>query len=51
MNYQLKYLKKVFYIIRLLKGTRGVRLDNRTILRAPGPRTKYLERLFCRSMN
>ena len=26
---------------KTLKGIRGVRLGNRKILRAPGPRTKY----------
>ena len=29
----------------------GVRLDNRKVLRAPVPRTKYFERCFCRSIN
>ena len=28
---------------KTLKGIRGVRLDNRKILRAPGPRIKYFE--------
>ena len=27
---------------KTLKGIRGVRLDNRKVLRAPGPRIKYL---------
>ena len=29
-----------------LKGIRDVRLDNRKVLRAPGPRTNYFERFF-----
>ena len=29
-----------------LKDIRGVRLDNRKVLRAPGPKTKYFERFF-----
>ena len=32
----------------MLKGIRGVRLDNRKILRAPDPVSKYFERLFFR---
>ena len=32
---------------KTLKGTRGVRLDNRKVLRAPGPRTKYFKRFIC----
>ena len=40
-----------FLFIHTLKGIRGVRLDNRKVLCAPGPRTKNLERLFCRSIN
>ena len=28
----------------MLKGIRGVRLNNRKVLRAPGPRTKCFER-------
>ena len=31
---------------KTLKGIRGVRLDNRKVLCAPGPTTKYFERLF-----
>ena len=31
---------------KTLKGIRGVRLDNKKVLCAPGPRTKYFERLF-----
>ena len=31
---------------KTLKGTRGVRPDNRKVLRAPSPRTKYFDRLF-----
>ena len=31
---------------KTLKGIRCVRPDNRKVLRAPGPRTKYFERLF-----
>ena len=29
-----------------LKDIRGVRLDNRKVLRAPGPRNKYFELMF-----
>ena len=29
-----------------ITGIRGVRLDNRKVLRAQGPKTKYFERLF-----
>ena len=29
-----------------IKMHRGVRLNNRKVLRAPGPRTKYFERFF-----
>ena len=29
-----------------LKDIRGVRLDNRKVLRAPEPTTKYFERYF-----
>ena len=37
---------------KTLKGIRGVRLDNRKVLRAPGPRTKFFERFFiCRSIS
>ena len=36
---------------KMLNGIRGVRLKNRKVLRAPGPRTKCFERLFCRSIN
>ena len=36
---------------KTLKGIRGVRLDNRKVLRAPGSRTKHFERLFCRLIN
>ena len=44
----LPYKPLFVYIIafKTLKGIRGVRLDNRKVLRAPGPWTKYLERLF-----
>ena len=28
-----------------------MRLDNRKVLRAPGPKTKHFERFFCRSIN
>ena len=31
---------------KTLKDVRGLRLDNRKVLRAPGCRTKYFERLF-----
>ena len=31
---------------KTLKGIRGVRLDNRKVLRAPGPRNEYFERIF-----
>ena len=36
------------YIVldQTLKGIRCVRLDNRKVLRAPGPGTKYFERYF-----
>ena len=30
----------------MLKGIRGVRLDNRKVFRAPGPSAKYSKRLF-----
>ena len=29
-----------------MKGTRGVRLDNRNVFCLPGPRIKHFERLF-----
>ena len=29
---------------RMLKGIHGVRPNNRKVIRAPGPRTKYFER-------
>ena len=49
LNSKLCYL----YIVldKTLKGIRGVRPDNRKVLRAPGPRTKYFERLFYCSIN
>ena len=31
---------------KTLKGTHGVRPNNRKVLREPGPRTKYFECLF-----
>ena len=31
---------------KTLKGIRGVRLDNRKVLRVPGPGTKLFERFF-----
>ena len=34
-----------------LKGIRGVKLDNRKVLCAPDPWTKYLNVFFCRSVN
>ena len=35
-----------------LKGIRGVRLENWKVFCAPGPRTKYFERIFfCRLIN
>ena len=56
----LEYLKssreeKAPYLIlvldKTLKGIRGVRLDNRKVLCAPGPRTKYFEsHFFCHSI-
>ena len=36
---------------KTLKGIRSVRLDNRKVLRAPGPRTKLFERISCRLVN
>ena len=36
---------------KTLKGIPGVRLENRKVFCAPGPRTKYFERIFCRSIN
>ena len=41
----------MFKIIRCVldktsKGIRGVRLDNRKVLRASGPRTEHFERLY-----
>ena len=35
---------------KTLKGIPGVRLENRKVFCAPGPRTKYFERIFCRSI-
>ena len=34
---------------KTLKGARGVRLDNRKVFCAPGPRTKSFERISCRN--
>ena len=34
-----------------LKGIRGVRLNNQKVFCAPGPRNKYFEHIFCRSIN
>ena len=31
---------------KTLKGIHGVQFDNRKVLRAPDPRTKYFKRLF-----
>ena len=47
------FISKLFIVLdKTLKGTRGVRLDNQKVIRAPGPRTKYFERFyFCRSIN
>ena len=36
---------------KMLKGIRDVRLDNRKVFCATGPRTKYFERLFYRTIN
>ena len=36
---------------KTLKGIRGERLDNQKIFCAPGPWTKYFERIFGLSMN
>ena len=38
-------------ISKTLKGIRDVRLDNRKVLRAPGPRIKYFERLLIVELN
>ena len=35
----------------MLKGIRGVQLDDLKVLRAPDAKIKYFERFFCRSMN
>ena len=34
-----------------LKGIRNVRLNNRKVVRAPGPETKYSEGFLNRSIN
>ena len=47
-------MNKVCFSIVLdktLKGIRGVRLDNRKVFRAPGPRTIYIERFLYCSIN
>ena len=36
----------ILVLDKTLKGIRGIRLDNRKVLRAPGPSTKYFNRLF-----
>ena len=36
----------MYVLDRTLKGIRGVRIDNRKVLRAPGPTTKYFEQFF-----
>ena len=36
---------------KTLKGICCARLDNQKFLRAPGPRTKYYQRCFFRSIN
>ena len=36
---------------KTLKDIGCVRLDDRKVVRAPGPKTKYIESLFCRSIN
>ena len=36
---------------KTLKGIRGVRLDNRKVFCASDHRTKYIERIFCHSIN
>ena len=45
-----KTATKIFFMnetsLKKLKGIRGVRPDNRKVLRATGSRTKYVERLF-----
>ena len=43
--------KKHYVLDKTLKCIRGVGNDNQKVLRAPGPMTKYFERLFCRSIN
>ena len=41
-----RFLNLLNVLDKTLKGIRGVRPDNRKVLRAPGPRTKYFGRLF-----
>ena len=42
----------MYFLDKTLKCNRGVRLGKRReVLRAPGPRIKYFERFFCRSIN
>ena len=46
LNDYIRLLICILVLYKALKGIRGVRLDNRKVLRAPGPRTKYFERVF-----
>ena len=42
----LKLLNKISFPGQDFKGIRGMRLDNRKVLCALGPKTKYFERIF-----
>ena len=48
---RLKFEYNIPVLDKTLKGIRGVRPDNRKAVCAPGPRTKYFERIFYRSIN
>ena len=48
---QKTYAKTFQVLDKTLKGIHGVQLDNRKVLCAPGPRTKYFEVFFCPSIN
>ena len=41
-----RFLNLLNVLDKTLKGIRGVRPDNRKVLRAPGQRTKYFERFL-----
>ena len=41
-----KVFNKNLVLDKTLKGIHGVRLDNRKVVRAPRPRTKYFESFF-----